>query len=160
MQAWPLICLFFLFHCNTINLFIRRALFQISKLLYVYYWAISSCLLLWNKTSLFHPCMTFEDLFIQCGSSICFLHPDNFPLYIPLYFWLAIQTARSEAAAGFLLPSLRLRHWLLLAFLPFEGRGETTQNLTQVFLLHPLLTEISTTRQLWDVVLSLFPSNL
>lgn len=78
------------------------------------YWAISSCLLLWNKTSLFQPCMTFEDLFIQCVSSICFLHPDIFPVFLVSHpdcnergcFWFPPVLLQTEALAAFVLPPL------------------------------------------------------
>lgn len=136
---------FFLFHCNTINLFIRRALFQISKLLNVYYWTISSCLLLWNKTSLFQPCMTFEDLFIQCVSSICFLHPD-------VFLCIFSYPSRLQRARLLLVSSCAAPDWgtgCLCPFSTFVGRGETTQNQTQFCLLHPLCTETSSTRLLW-----------
>lgn len=54
--------------------------------------------------------------------TMCQLHLFSSSWYFPLYFWLAIQIARSKAAAGFLLFCSRPRHWLPLAFLPLCGQ--------------------------------------
>ena len=54
--------------------------------------------------------------------TMCQLHLFSSSWYFPLYFWLAIQIARSKAAAAFLPHCSRWRHWLPSAFLPFCGQ--------------------------------------